>query len=118
MTYGEGDDLGAVLNVQFVENVAEVRFDCVLGDHQSLGELAVAGDALHEQVKHFAFPLRECRQAFERVCVCGYDADLRAPLKEIEEKLGLSAQRVEPSSVEDVYKPVLGAIHLRAEAVL
>jgi len=57
-------------------------------------------------------------KALERLYVCGYDDDLRGPLDEIQEKLGLAAQRVEPKSVEDIYKPALGAIHLRAEAVV
>src|SRR5437773_4762567 len=83
VAYGKSDDLGAILNVQFVQDVAEVIFDCVLGDHQSLGELAVAGDALHEQVEHFAFPLREYGQAFEHVwgrSGCGVTSELTQKL--------------------------------------
>jgi len=43
---------------------------------------------------------------------------LREPLEEIHRKLGLAAERIEPKSVEDVYKPVLGAIHLKADGVV
>jgi type IV pilus assembly protein PilM len=56
--------------------------------------------------------------AFQQLCVCGYDADLRAALDEVQEKLGLVPARVEPKSVEDIYKPVLGAIQLKSEGVL
>jgi hypothetical protein len=57
-------------------------------------------------------------QSLRRLYVCGYDKDLQAPLQEIEVKLGLVPQRVEPRSIEDIYKPVLGAIHLRPEGVV
>jgi hypothetical protein len=50
-----------------------------------------------------------------RLFVCGYDADLQTSLQEIEVKLGLVPQRIEPRSIEDIYKPALGAIHLRPE---
>src|SRR5438552_2153049 len=52
-------DLGTVLHVKFVQDVAKVVFDGVFGDHQPLGELAIAGDALHEQVEHLALALLE-----------------------------------------------------------
>jgi hypothetical protein len=55
-------------------------------------------------------------RAFERLYVCGYDTDLRASLGEVQEKLGLAAQRMEPASVDDLYKPVLGALHLKPGA--
>ena len=57
-------------------------------------------------------------QAFERLSVCGYDASLQASMDEVQEKLGLIPQRMEPKSVEDIYKPALGAVHLRPEAVV
>jgi len=56
--------------------------------------------------------------AFQRLYVCGYDNDLRGSLDEVQEKLGLVAERIEPRSVEDIYKPVFGAIHLKSEGVL
>jgi hypothetical protein len=45
VAHGKGDDLGAVLNVEFVQDVAEVIFD------------GVFGDALHQQVQDFVLPL-------------------------------------------------------------
>ena len=50
---------------------------------------------------------------FERLFVCGYDADLQRSLDDVQEKLGLAAERIGPESVEDIYKPALGAIHLK-----
>jgi hypothetical protein len=55
--------------------------------------------------------------ALDRMYVCGHN-DLRPELVEVQEKLGLTAQRIEPQSVEDVFKPALGAIHLKAESVI
>ena len=57
-------------------------------------------------------------KALEQLFVCGYDSDLPSSLNEIHEKLGLVPQRVEPKNIEDVYKPALGAIHLKPEGVL
>jgi hypothetical protein len=54
----------------------------------------------------------------EQLAVCGYDSDSREPLDEVQEKLGIAAQRMEPKSVDDVFKPALGAIHLKPEGVL
>jgi len=54
----------------------------------------------------------------EQLFVCGYDTDLRLPLTEIQIKLGFTAQRVDPEGVEDIFKPALGAIHLKGEGVV
>jgi hypothetical protein len=52
----------------------------------------------------------------QRLNVCGYDADLRPALEEFEAKLGLVGQPIEPKSMDDIFKPALGAIHLKGEA--
>jgi type IV pilus assembly protein PilM len=49
---------------------------------------------------------------FQHLFVCGYDSDIRPLVAEIQEKLGLFAQRLEPRSVDDIFKPALGAAHL------
>jgi len=49
--------------------------------------------------------------------VCGHN-DMRLVLAEVQEKLGLMPQRIEPQSVEDIFKPALGAIHLKPESVI
>ena len=56
--------------------------------------------------------------ALQQLYVCGYDDDVRMELEEIQSKLGLSAQRLEPKVIEDIYKPALGAIHLKADAIM
>ena len=50
-------------------------------------------------------------QTFDRLYVCGYDTDLQSSLDEVQQKLGLSAQHIEPRNLDDIYKPALGAIH-------
>jgi hypothetical protein len=70
-------------------------------------------DAVYPTVMYYQDKLSG--KALEHLVVCNYDSDLRAPLEEIHAKLGLAAERIEPKSVEDVYKPVLGAIHLKPE---
>jgi hypothetical protein len=56
--------------------------------------------------------------ALQHLYVCGYDGDLQMSLEEIQMKLGLSAQRLEPKTVDDIYKPALGAIQLKPNGVL
>lgn len=73
-------------------------------------------DAIYPTVMYYQDKL--AGKALEHLVVCNYDSDLRAPLEEIHRKLGLAAERMEPKSVEDVYKPVLGAIHLKPDGVL
>lgn len=53
----------------------------------------------------------------DRMYVCGHN-DVRAAVAEVQAKLGLTPQRIEPQSVEDVFKPALGAIHLKSESVI
>ena len=57
-------------------------------------------------------------KGFERLYVCGYDEAMQPALDELHEKLRLTTQRIEPRSIEDIYKPALGAIHLKPEAVV
>ena len=57
-------------------------------------------------------------KAFEQLFVCGYDSDLRSQLQEIQDKLGLAAQRIDPKSVDDIYKPVLGSMHLSCQNLI
>jgi type IV pilus assembly protein PilM len=49
---------------------------------------------------------------FGHLFVCGYDQDVRMATSELQEKLGLTAQRIEPASIDDIFKPVLGSVHL------
>src|ERR1051326_3317526 len=67
VAHGKRDDLGAVLHVKLVEDVAEVVLDRIFGDHQPFGELAIAGDALHQQVEHLPLSLGEGIKGF----MCG-----------------------------------------------
>ena len=57
--------------------------------------------------------------ALEQLFVCGYDSDSRSSIADLEDKMGLHAQRLEPRGVEDIFKPALGAVHLaQPEGVL
>ena len=44
--------------------------------------------------------------------VCGYDQDIRPVTSELQDKLGLTAQQIEPVSIDDIFKPALGSVHL------
>ena len=59
----------------------------------------------------------ETRESYLR-STCGYDSDLRSQLQEIQDKLGLAAQRIDPKSVDDIYKPVLGSMHLSCQNLI
>ena len=53
-------------------------------------------------------------KALEQLIVCGYDADIRSSIADLQDKLGLPAQRLEPKNVEDIFKPALGGVHCDA----
>jgi type IV pilus assembly protein PilM len=53
-------------------------------------------------------------KALQQLVVCGYDADVRASLAELQDKLGLTPQRLEPKAVHDIFKPALGGVHCEA----
>jgi type IV pilus assembly protein PilM len=72
-------------------------------------------DAVYPTILYYQDKL--AGKTIDRLYVCGYDTDLRSSLDELQDKLGLAPQRIDPKSVEDIYKPVLGAIHLKPEAV-
>ena len=67
-------------------------------------------DAVYPTVMYYQDKLGG--HAFQHLFVCGYDSDIRRPVAEIQEKLGLFAQRLEPHGVHDIFKPALGAVHL------
>jgi hypothetical protein len=44
------------------------------------------------------------------VTVCGYDMDMAAELSELQDRLHLPVQKLGPKSVDDIFKPALGAV--------
>jgi len=44
------------------------------------------------------------------VTVCGYDTDLGSELSELQDRLNVPVQKLGPKSVDDIFKPVLGAV--------
>jgi len=67
-------------------------------------------DAVYPSVMYYQDKLGG--KTLEQLTVCGYDSDIRSSLDELEEKLGLRAERLEPKSVDDIFKPTLGGVHL------
>lgn len=48
LTDGVGHHLSPVLDVELVQNIAQVIFEGVFADHPLFGKLAIAGDTLHQ----------------------------------------------------------------------
>jgi type IV pilus assembly protein PilM len=48
----------------------------------------------------------------KQMTVCTYDVEMRTQISELQEKLGIPALSLEPRNVDDIFKPVLGAVHL------
>ena len=46
------------------------------------------------------------------VTVCGYDMDLGAELLELQDRLHVPVQKLGPRAVDDIFKPVLGAVEV------
>jgi type IV pilus assembly protein PilM len=44
--------------------------------------------------------------------VCGYDRDPQSEIAELQDKLGVPVKRLEPRTIDDIYKPALGAVDL------
>ncbi len=44
--------------------------------------------------------------------VCGYDRDPQSEPAELQDKLGIPVKRLEPKTIDDIYKPALGAVDL------
>jgi type IV pilus assembly protein PilM len=66
-------------------------------------------DAVHPTVLYYQDKLGG--KNMDRMFVCGYDEDARMPVGDLEERLGVHAERLEPRSIDDIFKPVLGAVH-------
>jgi len=51
-------------------------------------------------------------KGLQHLYISGYDRDTHPSTSELQEKLGLVPQRIEPLSVDDMFKPALGSVHL------
>ncbi|PYR98454.1 MAG: hypothetical protein DMG12_22960 [Acidobacteria bacterium] len=67
-------------------------------------------DAVYPTVMYYQDKLGG--KALEQLTVCGYDSDIRSSVDELQGKLGLRPLRLGPKSIDDMFKPVLGGIHL------
>jgi type IV pilus assembly protein PilM len=67
-------------------------------------------DATYPTVMYYQDKLGGSR--LQHLFLCGYDQDVSMSTSELQEKLGLAAQRIEPISLDDIFKPVLGSVHL------
>jgi hypothetical protein len=73
-------------------------------------------DAVYPTVMYYQDKLGG--KALEQLTVCGYDTDIRSSLVELQEKLGLSPERLDPKSVDDIFKPVLGSVHVLWQSLI
>jgi type IV pilus assembly protein PilM len=73
-------------------------------------------DAVYPTVMYYQDKLGG--KAIEHLFVCGYDSALRSDLIEVQEKLGWQPEPLEPRTIDDIYKPALGAIHLAPAGLL
>ncbi len=53
-------------------------------------------------------------KAFGQLVVCSYDSDVRGSIDELQLKLDLRAEHLEPKAIEDIFKPALGGVHCEA----
>jgi type IV pilus assembly protein PilM len=67
-------------------------------------------DAVYPTVMYYQDKLEGT--GLRNLYVCGYDQDLRKSMSEVQEKLGLAPQPIEPTTIDDIFKPVLGSVHL------
>ena len=53
-------------------------------------------------------------KALGQLVVCSYDSDVRASIEELQAKLDLRAEHLEPKTIDDIFKPALGGVHCEA----
>ena len=73
-------------------------------------------DAVYQTVLYYQDKLGG--NQFQQLFVCEYDSDSGSSVSELEEKLGLRAQRLGPKNIDDILKPALGAVHLAQTEVM
>jgi type IV pilus assembly protein PilM len=78
--------------------------------YRRIADAASPYDAAYPTVMYYQDKLNGT--GLRHLFVCGYDQDLRPTMAEMQEKLGVPAQRIEPIDVDDIFKPVLGSMHL------
>jgi type IV pilus assembly protein PilM len=65
-------------------------------------------DAVYPTILYYQDKL--AGRGIDRVLVCAEDGDGRAVMDELQAKLGIPADPLEPRNVEDIFKPALGAV--------
>jgi type IV pilus assembly protein PilM len=78
--------------------------------YRRIADAASPYDAAYPTVMYYQDKLSGT--GLRHLFVCGYDQDLRPTMAELQEKLGVPAQRIEPIDVDDIFKPILGSVHL------
>ena len=80
----------------------------------------VAGAAVYDAVYPTILYYQDKLQgtAIQQLTVCGYDDHRRDAIVELEQKLNLSTQRLQPASVDDIYKPALGSVHASWQSLI
>jgi type IV pilus assembly protein PilM len=78
--------------------------------YRRIADAASPYDAAYPTVMYYQDKLSGT--GLRHLFVCGYDQDLRPTMAQLQEKLGVPAQRIEPVDVDDIFKPVLGSMNL------
>lgn len=73
-------------------------------------------DAVYPTVMYYQDKLGG--KALEQLTVCGYDTGIPSSIEELQEKLGLPALRLDPKNVDDIFKPVLGSVHVSWQSLI
>jgi type IV pilus assembly protein PilM len=99
--------------------VLKVSRDCVtttifkdgrIQFYRRIADAASPYDAAYPTVMYYQDKLSGT--GLRHLFVCGYDQDLRPTMAELQEKMSVAAQRIEPTDVDDIFKPVFGSVHL------
>jgi hypothetical protein len=69
-------------------------------------------DAVYPTVMYYQDKLGG--ETLSSVTVCGYERDIQWELTELQNKLRTPVRRLGPDTIEDIYKPALGAMNFVA----
>jgi type IV pilus assembly protein PilM len=108
-----GPEARPMADTLFLKLAPDSVATAVFQDKRILFYRRVSGETLYDAVYPTVLYYQDKLggKGIERVMYCGYDERSSAPLRELEQKLGAPAQRLGPGNVDDIFKPVLGAVH-------
>ncbi len=83
--------------------------------HRRVSETSLY-DAIYPTILYYQDKLGG--SAVGRLTICEYDSAIQTSLMDLQQKLEIPIERLQPSSINDIFKPALGAVHLAWQTLI